>query len=139
VFPDGEGGRIEERLYFRDGGIFKWLTSVKDAPPFHGEDYEDTTKMHNRRCGIFLKALGGGAAEAATVEGKFLGVEEGDYTHWRMSDGKGGERSFFVLQTTPDKFKGKRCRVTWKRSAENIEEAGGKVEIDVLVSAEWLD
>ena len=148
VFPDGEGGKIEERLYFRDGEIFKWLTSVEGAPPFHAEDYEATTEMHVRRCALFLKALGGDAAEANTLKGKFLGIEQGDYTHWRMSAGDGEERSFFVLQTTPaiDKvledpaaFKGKACRVTWKTSVENLEEAGGKTEIDVLVSVEWVE
>jgi hypothetical protein len=36
---DGKrGAKVEERLYFKDGAIFKWITTEKTAPVFHGED-----------------------------------------------------------------------------------------------------
>ena len=51
------GAKVEERLYFKDGAIFKWLTTEKPAPVFHGEDYQATTEMHTANCAAFLAAL----------------------------------------------------------------------------------
>lgn len=148
VSPDAAGGKVEERLYFRDGVVFKWLTTEKDAPVFHAEDYQATTELHLRLTALYLDALGKGAAAGNSLEGRFLGLEEGDFTHWRMSDGDDRERSFFLLRTTPEMektledpeaFKGKRCRIRWKTSEEELEEAGGKTELDMLLSVEWLE
>ena len=64
----------------------------------------------------------------------------------RTKDGK--ERSFFILKPDasvekalddPKKFVGKSCRVTWKKSTEEVPEAGGKMEIEQILSVEWLD
>lgn len=147
------GAKVEERLYFKDGSVFKWLTTDKEAPVFHGEDYAATTERLNSNCAAFvaaLKAKGGGgkaAPAAKVVEGTFTGIEEGDYFHWNMRAKTGGEISFFILkpdQTVnqvldhPQKFVNKRCRVTWKKSTENIPEAGGKMEIEQILSVEWL-
>lgn len=85
-------------------------------------------------------------AAANTTEGTFLGLEEGDYTHWRMKSG-GEEVSFFVLQPDksvekvieePSKFKDRKCRVRWKETVENLPEAGGRTKIRQVVSVEWL-
>ena len=51
------GAKVEERFYFKDGAIFKWLTTEKPAPVFHGEDYQATTEMHTANCAAFLAAL----------------------------------------------------------------------------------
>jgi hypothetical protein len=150
----GEGAqkraKVEERLYFKDGGIFKWLTTEKPAPVFHGEDYA-TTELHTTNCAAFVAALknaGGtkGKAVAKVLEGTFTGIEEGDYFHWNMTTKSGEERSFFILKPDasvdkvldkPAAYAGKKCRVTWKKSTENLPEAGGKMEIDQILSVEW--
>ena len=88
------------------------------------------------------------AAKAATVaqktEGTFTGIEQGDYSHWQMKTKGGKEVSYFILKTDAALDKvianskahiGKRCRVTWKKSTEDIPEAGGKMEIDVILQS----
>jgi hypothetical protein len=147
------GPLVEERLYFKDGEIFKWLTTEKPAPVFHGEDYQATTEMHTANCEAFVAALKkgktAGAAKAANkvTEGTFTGIEQGDYFHWNMTTKSGEEASFFIMRPddsvekvteTPDNYVGKKCRVTWKKSTENIPEAGGKMEIEQILSVEWL-
>lgn len=150
-----KGALVEERLYFKDGEVFKWLTTEKPAPVFHGEDYQATTEMLTTNCAAFVAALkkaGGkasGKAQAAAkvTEGTFTGIEEGDYFHWNMKTKSGEEVSYFMLRPddsvekvseNPEKFVGKKCRVTWKKSTENIPEAGGKMEIEQILSVEWL-
>lgn len=144
------GAKVEERLYFKDGEIVKWLTTEKPAPVFHGEDYQSMTESLTSNCKAFVAALkkGKGKAAAAKVaEGTFAGIEEGDYFHWNMTSKGGEELSFFLLKTddaidkvveNPKAYIGKKCRVTWKKSTENIPEAGGKMEIDSVVSVEWI-
>ncbi|MBK8038686.1 MAG: hypothetical protein IPK22_16385 [Verrucomicrobiaceae bacterium] len=153
---DGKrGAKVEERLYYKDGEIFKWLTTEKPAPVFHGEDYQATTEMHTANCAAFVAALkkaaskSSGKAQAAgkVVEGTFTGIEQGDYFHWNMTTKSGEEVSYFIMRPddsvekvteNPEKYIGKKCRVTWKKSTENIPEAGGKMEIEQILSVEWL-
>jgi hypothetical protein len=156
-FMGAEGAKnrakIEERLYFKDGSIFKWLTTEKPAPVFHGEDYQATTELYTTKCEAFVAALkkgkGAGNAKAAAkqTDGVFLGIEEGDYAHWNMRTVDGDEVSYFILNPdaavdkvleNPKAYTGKKCRVTWKKSTENIPEAGGKMEIEQVLSVEWL-
>jgi hypothetical protein len=156
-FTGAEGAKnrpkVEERLYFKDGSIFKWLTTEKPAPVFHGEDYQATTELYTTNCEAFVAALkkgkGAGNAKAAAklTDGTFLGVEEGDYFHWNMRTADRDEISYFILKpdATVDKvlenpaaYAGKKCRVTWKKSNENIPEAGGKMEVEQVLSVEWL-
>lgn len=145
--------KVEERLYFKDGSIFKWLTTEKPAPVFHGEDYAATTDMYNSNCDAFVAALlkgkGGANVKAAAklTDGTFLGIEEGDYAHWRLRTVNGEEITFFILNPDasvskvldkPEAYIGNKCRVTWKKSTENIPEAGGKIEVEQVLSVEWL-
>jgi hypothetical protein len=146
------GAKVEERLYFKDGSVSKWLTTEKPAPIFHGEDYQATTERLVTNCEAFVAALkkGKGAkAKAATqvAEGTFVRIEEGDYFHWNMKSKAGEELSFFIMKAdasvekvveNPEAYVGKKCRVTWKTSTENIPEAGGKMKIDQILSVEWL-
>ncbi|MEZ5385724.1 MAG: hypothetical protein R3F13_09430 [Prosthecobacter sp.] len=144
------GARVEERLYFKNGAVFKWLTTDKQAPVMHGEDYQATTERLNENCTAFVAALKtkGGKAKVAVkvLEGTFTGIEEGDYFHWKMRVKGQGEISLFILNPDksveqvmddPQEFEGHRCRVTWKKSTENIPEAGGKMEIEQILSVEW--
>ena len=58
------GAKVEERLYFKDGAIFKWLTTEKPAPVFHGEDYQSMTQSHTENCKAFVAALKKGKGKA---------------------------------------------------------------------------
>jgi len=82
-----------------------------------------------------------------TTEGVFLGIEQGDYAHWKMRTKSGEEISYFILQ--PDasvekvinkagSYVGRTCLVQWKSSIENIPEAGGKITVEQIISVEWL-
>jgi hypothetical protein len=64
-----------------------------------------------------------------------------------MTTKSGEEVSYFIMRPddsvekvteNPEKYIGKKCRVTWKKSTENIPEAGGKMEIEQILSVEWL-
>lgn len=81
------------------------------------------------------------------AEGTFSGIEWGDYAHWTMRTAAGKELSFFVMQPdasvekvmkTPEKYVGKKCRVQWRKTVENVPEAGGEMELEEIVSVEWL-
>lgn len=147
------GPRVEERLYFKDGSVFKWLTTEKPAPVFHGEDYAATTERFVSNCTAFVAALKKGrpagkkAAAAQVIEGTFVGVEQGDYAHWNMRVKGGEDASFYILRPEasvekvlekPEAYAGKKCRVTVKKSMENIPEAGGKTEVEQILSVEWI-
>ncbi len=49
--------RVEERMYFKDGRIFKWISTDKPVAPLHGEDYTSQTEVLNSNCAAFVKAL----------------------------------------------------------------------------------
>ncbi len=142
------GKRVEERIYFEGGEIVQWLNSDKDADIMHAEDYVSFAEFLTTRAKAYSSALRKGAKQSAsTFEGTFTGIQEGDYAHWTMKDRKGNERSFFILQTTPaidrvladpQEYEGRKCRVTFKKSKENLPEAGQVVEIEQIVSVEWL-
>jgi len=147
---DGKKGvQMEDRFYLKDGSLFKWLGSDKKAVSPDSEDFKFEAQRLEELSPIFVKALDEKPVAAAAVEmtGVFLGIEEGDYAHWRMKNEKGGEVSFFILQPepsveavmeNPEKFAGKRCRVTWKKSMETIPEAGGKMEVEQVFGVKWL-
>lgn len=143
--------RIENRLYFRDGNIFKWLTNDSSAGVLHSEDYASESERLNSNCADFVAALKGGSSMKGkgeqVIEGSFLGIEEGDYFHWNMRDATGRERSFFILNpdstvdkviANPEAFVGKKCRISWQRSEETIPEAGGKMQVEQILRVEWL-
>jgi hypothetical protein len=83
-----------------------------------------------------------------TTEGRFLGIEEGDFSHWQMKTADGKDVSYFILKPdasvekvlkNPEAFKGKKCRVHWRESMETLPDGGGKTMIEHVVSVEWLD
>lgn len=147
---DGKkGAQVEDRFYLKDGSLFKWLGSDKKAVSPDTEEFKFEAQRLEELSPIFVKALNKKPMAAAAVEmaGVFLGIEEGDYAHWRMKNEKGEEVSFFILQPepsieavmeNPEKFAGKRCRVTWKKSMETIPEAGGKMEVEQVFGVKWL-
>lgn len=153
---DGKPGpRIEERFYFsEDQTLSKWLTTEKNPPVFHSEDYASMASLFNSNSSAFIAALKKAkspdktkAAATKTFEGTFTGIEQGDYFHWNMKSKSGEEKSFFVLSPdssvdkvcdAPESFIGKTCRVTWKASKEFIPEANQKMDIEQVLSVEWL-
>lgn len=81
-----------------------------------------------------------------SATGVFTGIEQGDYAHWQMRESDGTERSFLMLHADasldrvamhPEKYEGRPCRVRWERRTEDIPEAGGPMEVDVLLGVEW--
>ena len=109
--------------------------------------------MHNfRQFAVFALALALGilsttaADKPLKLSGKFTGIEQGDYAHWNMVDSEGNDRSFFILRPdrsveavldNPEKFTGKSCTIQWKSSKEEIPEAGGKIDVEQILSVAW--
>lgn len=156
TFESGGGIKVEDRFYFRDGAMFKWIDQVKKAVPAASENFAIEAERLTGNSAKFLTALqkagakpsGGKPAAVKTqvATGKFLRIDEGDYFHWVMQTAGGEELSLFILKPDasvdkvvddPGKYVGRACRVTWKKSTENIPEAGGKMEIDQILSVEW--
>jgi len=143
----GNDGTIEDRVYLENGEIVKWIST---DPSFvaHGEDHASLTERLASEVPRYAEALAGENNEggAQAVEGVFTGIEQGDYAHFKLRESNGEERSFFILQTDaaiervladPQEYEGRTCRVRWERRSENIPEAGGPMEIDVLLGIEW--
>ena len=88
------------------------------------------------------------ASGQRVTEGKFLRIDEGDYFHWVMKDNATGEEAtYFILKpdasveavvNDPEKYVGKKCRVTWKESTELLPEAGQKMDVQQILSVDWI-
>jgi hypothetical protein len=147
---DGKkGAQVEDRFYLKDGVLFKWLGSDKRPVSPKAEEFKHEGERLAELAKVFVAAFDKKpvAAAAAEMTGVFLGIEEGDYAHWRMKDAKGNEVSLFILRPeasveavleNPEKFVGKACQVTWKKSKEDIPEAGGEMEIEQVIGVKWL-
>jgi hypothetical protein len=140
-------GSTEDRIYLENGEIVKWI-STDPAFVAHGEDQASVATRLADDVPRYTEALNGreGGGEDGKVEGVFTGIEQGDYPHWKLREEDGTERSFFILETNdaiervladPQEYEGRACRVRWERRSENIPEAGGPMEIDVLLGVEW--
>lgn len=91
--------------------------------------------------------LADSAKSQGTAEGTFLRIDEGDYFHFVMKDEQGEEQSYFILKPdrsleqvihSPDKYIGKKCRITFQESAELLPEAGQRMKISQVLSVKWL-
>jgi hypothetical protein len=140
---------VEDRFYFKDGAMFKWIGTDKKLVPKEDEVFEIERERLTTNLASFLSALEQKMAPVGAViqtVGTFKGIEQGDYGHWNMADSEGKEISFFILQpdesvdkalADPDAFVGKKCTVKWKKSKEDIPEAGGVIEVEQILSVEW--
>ncbi len=146
IKKDG-GDAIEDRVYLENGEIVKWLSTDPSFVP-HSEDATGLLQRLGTEIPRYTEALGGVVAGSGgrATEGVFLGIEQGDYAHWKMRDSEGTEHSFFILRTDaaidrvladPQEYENRACRARWERRKENIPEAGGPMEIDVLLGVEW--
>lgn len=149
----GQPVKVEDRFYFRSGKLFKWLgTDKKPVAPGSG-DFQFEAERLTGNAANFIAAFKGkvpassASAAARVVTGTFTGIDEGDYSHWQMRTDAGEERSFFILRPDasvekviekPKSYQGRKCRVQWKESTENIPEAGGKIKVEQILSVEWL-
>lgn len=79
------------------------------------------------------------------AEGTFAGIEQGDYAYFLIKTKEGEEKSFMVLQTDavfeqimeePKLYIGKPVKVYWEKTVENLDAAGGKVEIEKYLKSE---
>jgi len=141
------GGSIEDRVYLKNGEIVKWVST---DPSFvaHSEDYASMSERLTSEVPRYIEALaeGGETKGRQTAAGIFTGIEQGDYAHFKLRENDGTELSFFILQTDaaidriladPQEYEGRACKVRWERRSENIPEAGGAMEIDVLLGVDW--
>lgn len=157
TFESGGGVKVEDRFYFREGAMFKWIDQVKKTVPASSDNFASEAERLTGNSAKFLAALQKTgakppagkptAAKAQVATGKFLRIDEGDYFHWVMQTSGGEELSLFILKPDasvekvvedPAKYVGRACRVTWKKSTETIPEAGGKMEIEQILSVEWV-
>lgn len=146
---DGKkGAQVEDRFYLKGGALFKWLGYDKQPVPIEDETFKLEGERLAELSTAFVAAFDKKPAPAVAAEmtGVFLGIEEGDYSHWRMKNEKGEEISLFILKPEPsveavmdkpDGFVGKPCKVTWKKSMETIPEAGGKIEVEQVFGVKW--
>ncbi|MEY4483763.1 MAG: hypothetical protein RL693_1215 [Verrucomicrobiota bacterium] len=144
--------RHEDRFYFKDGKMFKWLDTAKKPMPPTSEDFIAEAERLTSNTRSFIAAFGGKGIIAKpqavqTTTGTFLGIEEGDYAHWQMKDESGKEVSFFILRPeasvekvlkNPKAYRGKKCHIQWKASTEKIPEAGGDMKVEQILSVEWI-
>jgi len=81
-----------------------------------------------------------GSPKTGSIEGTFVGIEQGDYAHFQIKDKKGKDDSFIILRPdksvqpyldNPAKLKGHKVRVHWKE--QTIPEAGGLMKTVVKV------
>lgn len=82
------------------------------------------------------------------TEGKFLGVEQGDYMHLQLQDSKGKNFSFWCLDEAcgriesveeQKKMTGKTVRVYWRKVRKFLESAGEEVELELVERIEFLN
>lgn len=140
---------VEDRFYFKDGQMFKWIGTDKKLVPKEDEVFQIEQERLTTNLASFMAALEQKMAPAGAITqsvGTFKGIEQGDYGHWNMADASGKELSFFILQpdesidkvlADPDSFIGKKCTVKWKKSKEDIPEAGGIIDVEQILSVEW--
>ncbi len=148
--------RVENRFYFKDGKLFKWLSSERKEVAPKDPDFASEATRLTSNFDHFVAAFKGNdaapdkpaAAEAKAATGTFTGIEQGDYAHWLMKTQAGEELSYFILKgdesvakvlAKPKAFIGRKCRVKLKTSMEDLPEAGGKVEIEQVLGVEWLE
>lgn len=152
------GSKTENRLYFKAAKLVHWIGNDKKPVSPKSEEFKLEAERLTGNLEHFITALKAKGAKQAppakeaaaalqTLEGVFTGIEEGDYLHWSMKSKDGEESSFFVLRPDasvdkvteePGKFVGKKCRIKWKKTVEDLPEAGGKTEVDQIISVEWI-
>jgi len=144
----------ENRYYFRDGKLFRWLDGDRQQVSPKSEDFaraeQDLLDISEAALAEADGANGGKhpvATDAQQATGTFAGIEQGDYAYLKLNV-NGEERSFMILDTDaaidklvndPDAYMGKEITVSWQSSEEDIPEAGGKTEVDKVLTVTLPD
>lgn len=143
----------ENRFYFRDSHLFLWLDNDhRKVSPSSDEFARAEQELFAASDAAIGGALppeptnGGvtpsGPADGEELSGTFTGLEEGDYVYLKLDVG-GEERSFMILDTDaaidqlladPDAYVGKDITIVWQATEQDIPEAGGKIEVDKLLT-----
>jgi len=148
IFEGKVVSRTENRCYFQDGRMFKWLDNEKKSVAPGSEEFQAKAKEVSESFEAYEAALLHVSAVGSLqmTEGTFAGIEQGDYAHWKMRTNTGEKISYFILKPdasvekildNPSSQIGQKCRVQWKSTVENIPEAGGKINLSEIVSVEW--
>lgn len=144
--------RYEDRFYFKNGKMFKWLDTSKQPVKTTSEDFIAEAERLTLNTQSFIAAFKGKGVAVKpqalqSTTGTFLGIEEGDYAHWQMKTEAGKEVSYFILRPeasvekvleNPKAYQGKKCRGHWKSSTEKIPEAGGEIKVEQILRVEWI-
>lgn len=144
--------RYEDRYYFRNGVMFKWLDFEKKAVNPASVQFQQEGQFYSQNAQKFIRSLTSKPAPKApagnVTTGVFTGIDEGDYFHWMMRPQGGEIISFFILNTTPaidaaianpGQFLGRNCRVTWRNTSIESPGAGGNIDITEILGVQWLD
>ena len=146
----------ENRYYFQDGQMIRWLDEDRRAVPTDIQDFTDREQEVMEASSMALEALGatGGSGKTGTntqsgtagpvteTTGVFMGIESGDYSYLLLKSGK-KEISYMILETdaaldrlvaNPDRYTGRTITVLWQTAQENIPEAGGMQTVTKAVS-----
>jgi hypothetical protein len=154
---NGKPFRVEDRFYFKGGKLWKWLGMDKQPVTEPKEDINAEEGRLKLNAVNFINAFKTSpkwdgktkpvASPVQSQEGTFLKLEQGDYFYWTMRLADKSEVTYWLLRPdesleaviqSPTKFAGKKCRVQWQRKLENLPEAGGKLEVNQILSVEWL-
>ncbi|HET7845772.1 MAG TPA: hypothetical protein VFL14_16580 [Xanthomonadales bacterium] len=96
---------------------------------------------------LLFAALPLRAAEPVDLTGTFQGIEQGDYAYFLLRTDAGDDESLMILQTDAaleefvehaDALKGTRVKVRVEDRRENITEAGGEIDVRVIVGVAKL-
>lgn len=151
----GSVSREENRYYFENNQMFRWLDSNKQSVSRSDEEFVtresemlQTSEEYIRRMGNVSGSGKGKAKDSAgglhTTTGIFEGFEQGDYLYLNLTVGRetksymvlNPDRSLEQLIDQENRYRGRSLSVTWKTTVETLEEAGGKVEVTQAVSVQ---
>jgi len=146
--------KAEERYYFDQGKLVRWLDAEKKEVDPKGELFvgEQADLLALQEQGLASFGPGGDVAKVVKVmkegatTGVFQGIAQSDYFHLQVSAG-GIETSYLVLGSegllaevveNPERYRGKTMKFFWQEALVLIPEAGGQQEMTVCVKVEAL-
>jgi len=86
-----------------------------------------------------------GFSQTQSLQGTFMGLEQGDYLHFLIKT-KTGEQSFFMnlkspsvqkVAKNPEAFLGRKCLAKYIETKQYFREGGGEFDIKLLEEVAW--
>lgn len=152
---DGSHKTVQEnRYYFRDGKMFRWLDPSKQPVPPESSAFKDKANALKMLTHDLLayapqadrsSKAPQAAGQVEEISGTFVGIEEGDYIHLFLKRGK-RTLGFYVLDSNPqidllladpEQYQGKPITVMAQTSIETLESAGGPVKITKILTVRF--